>query len=665
MKSTFTHRQAGSSLIVVISILATLMVIVGVAAEYTYTIQRHVQRSNTMQSAVALADSCIEILFAHWRTTCSSPANAGSPLATSAFSSIPTPAPPQLNLPTVGNFCKRGTIVDPKSDEGPSPSPSDYDPDYTISNYKVVAVDPQWRGLGSSSATPKPMLGQLATAITSGTPSATTPVVYNYVASADVTLPGLGKAGKVVAKLQRVFQKQQISPWSFAIFYVDPLEIHPGPQFTVTGWVHTNSDLYTGHDTLTFGDKVSYASDWFVDFMPGDSTHPETPSAPNTLAGLPPSREQALQPFGLDSTALFNTTDTNPNNDSYHELIEPPTSTPDPLKGMRYWDQAGVIIEVSDSPSANTVRIGTPHINGSGYYDGTIDVLSTSSNMYKLLTASGVITTNQPIQDGREGASVRLVTLDVSKMVNGTGANPNWGNSSTSNVNPFTGAPIIYIYDKSATSSNRRGVRVKGAAKIPVTGSGQGLTIASNNPVYLQGDFNTGIATSGTTVPSNDPANLNSNGTYSDPANPPNPQVSGYTRTACSVLADAVTILSNNWDDSISTASLGSRQATATTVNAAVVSGIVPTNTYSDGGYSGGAENFPRFLEDWSNEPLTYYGSMVELYQSRQSVGEWHYGGNVYNAPAREWYFDNNFKLTPPPGSLMVYSYIKGKWALR
>ena len=194
----------------------------------------------------------------------------------------------------------------------------------------------------------------------------TTPLVWNYVASANVTLPALGPAGNrtIAVKVRRVFQKQQLSPWNFAIFYADPLEIHPGPPFTVTGWVHTNSDLYTGHDTLTFADKVTYGSDWFVDFMPGETTHDgETPSAPSYATGLPPARDQALQPFGVDSTSIFSTTDPNPNNDSYRELIEPPsTSSPDPLETARYWNQAGIIIEVSDNPNASAP--GYDGVNG-------------------------------------------------------------------------------------------------------------------------------------------------------------------------------------------------------------------------------------------------------------------------------------------------------------
>jgi hypothetical protein len=89
------------------------------------------------------------------------------------------------------------------------------------------------------------------------------------------------------------------------------------------------------------------------------------------------------------------------------------------------------------------------------------------------------------------------------------------------------------------------------------------------------------------------------------------------------------------------------------------VSGIVPT---SNGNYSGGAENFPRFLESWTNKTFTYYGSMVELYQSQTANGQWVYGGNIYEAPIRQWYFDTKFRTKPPPGSLMVYTYAKGRW---
>jgi hypothetical protein len=656
MKTIHLCKQSGSSLVVVvISVLATLMVMVGVAAEYTWTVNRHVQRSNTLENAVAVGDSCIDVLFANWRSI--SRVAPTTIQTTNAFASIPLPAPSQLNLPAVSNFSKRGTGYNPTVDE--------LDSTYTISNYKVIAVTPEWTALASADATPKPELGLAITGNIN-----TTSANFDYIASADVTLPALGPTGKVVAKVRRVFQKQQLSPWNFAIFYIDPLEIHPGPQFTITGWVHTNSDLYTGHNTLTFADKVTFGSDWFAPtaanpnagFKPGDGQHPEAPTAPNYPSNLPPAHDDAKQPFGLDSTQLFSTTDPNPNNDSYHELIEVPTSGyADIIDKARYWSQASVIIQVD---GRNTVTIGKPHFDASGVADGSIDPLNgpTSSArdiaLYNMFNTSGAITTNQQIQDNREGASFRLATLDISRILTAA-RTPTYTSSSFDN-------PIIYFYDSSATSHplnpdgtvnlsiNRRvdgttsatpvtrGIRIKNGSKIPLAG----LTIASNNPVYIQGDFNTG---------GNPPSNSG------NPADAVTPQVSGYTRAPCSILADAINILSNSWVDS---ASGTAPTASNTTINAAIVSGIVPTGPVAgNGSYSGGAENFPRFLENWRNQSLTYYGSMVELYKSQQSVGEWG-KVNVYSPPIRQWYFDSNFKTKPPPGSIMVYSYVKGQWSI-
>lgn len=654
MKTGSNQRQNGSTFFVVMGTMMLLAILVAISAEYTTTVNRHVYRANTYETALAVGDSCMEILFANWRSICG--ANPTSVQKTSDFSAIPTPSPgqfPSLNTGGTPNFVICGTSYDPDNDE--------YNATYTISNYKVVAVTPEFTALSSASAAPIPTLGRISGPIAAPSPS--TSLAYNYIASADVTLPSIGSSsgsgsGKVVAKVKRVFQKQQTSPWNFAIFYKDPLEIHPGPQLTVTGQVHTNSDLYTGHNTLTFADKVTYGSNWSIGFMPGETTHAgETPASPTFPNGLPPSRDAVLDPFGLDPS-MFNTTDSNPNNDSYRELIEPPNiNYSDPLAGERYWDQAGIIIEVSDNTNPNVA--GWDGVKGHDIVrlytvDPSTGITTqiTSGNLYTMFHAAGTITTNQTIQDNREGgATVRIASLDVSRIVIASGGTLTYTQSF--------GNPVVYMYDTSATSSAPRAIRVKGATSIPAAG----LTVASNNPVYVQGDFNTGGT--GTVVPSNDPGNLNSDGTYRNPANPPNPEVSNYNRAPCSILGDAINILSNNWNDANSGAPLSNRVATPTTINAAIISGIVPSNVYGDGGYSGGAENFPRFLESWSNVPLTYYGSMVEVFNSAQAVGEWYYGRNIYNAPAREWFFDTNFRTKPPPGTLMAYSYIKGKWTVQ
>jgi hypothetical protein len=640
-KTIHPRKQSGSSLVVVISVLATLMVIVGVAAEYTYTVNRHVQRSNTLQTAVAVGDSCIDILFSNWRTICSGPGNVNTPQTTDKFASIPLPTATQLNLPSVTNFAKAGTSFDPANDE--------YDANYIISNFKVVAVGPEWTALSAANATPIPSFGQISGPITTGPPP-TTSLVYNYIASADVTLPALGPAGPVVAKVRRVFQKQQLSPWNFAIFYEDPLEIHPGPPFTVTGWVHTNSDLFTGHNTLTFADKVTYGSQWFVDFKPGETYHAgQVPASPNYPSNLPPAHSQSLDPFG--KTPIWDPSSTNPNDDGWQELIQRAVpGFPDPLAGvapdpsMRYYDQAAIKILIDASGNRTIMKL-----------DGTTVTSSSTGNDLKLYTAvTAALTSTAPatIQDNREAASVRLTTLDIGSI------NTSLTNSSGSSnyISPDRWNGIIYITDVSgipgpspSPAPPHRGIRLKNAKVLPI----DGVTVASQNPVYIQGDYNTGTGT----VPSNIPPPLN---------DPTQPQSSGYTRQPAAVIADAVNILSNNWSDANAQIGnlLSDRVATNTTINTAIVAGIVPSSLPSgDGSYSGGAENFPRFLELWDATKFTYYGSMVELFNSQQAKGEWTMT-NVYGAPDRQWYFDNNFKTKPPRGSLMIYSYIKGKWSV-
>ena len=134
----------------------------------------------------------------------------------------------------------------------------------------------------------------------------------------------------------------------------------------------------------------------------------------------------------------------------------------------------------------------------------------------------------------------------------------------------------------------------------------------SANPVYIQGDYNTGrgydLNEDGN--PDNG-VNPPSNNTSSDPTQPASLRV--YNRAPCSVLADAVTILSNKWDDG---AAGTTPPAYNTTVNTAIVAGIVPTNAYGDGNYSGGAENFPRFLEAWDGRQVYLLRVDGELYKA-------------------------------------------------
>jgi hypothetical protein len=504
----------------------------------------------------------------------------------------------------------------------------------------VTALTPQLQPVAGSTIPPAGV-GQTATTQT-----------FFYRGTATVTLPDRGLP--VTFKASQIYEQQYQNPWDWALFFVDPLEIEPGPQFTIDGWVQTNSALYTPLSTLTFDSKVTYGTNWYINAMAGDNhliAGGDTYAPPNWPSNEPPIQGTPGQPFGLNPASIFNTTDPNNNNDGYHELIQIPNPAyPDPLAQQRYFDQAGAKVIVSsnaagtitatiydNSTAATTTSlgttIGTVTYNPSATTPTTLVVTGTGLQRNIANAIESALTLNQSLQDNREGTTVAITQLNVGTIAAAITASPG----------SFTGFnQVIYIDDSSAGTGNERAIELTNGAVLP----DKGLTIASGNPVYIQGDYNTGIN------PPSDSGNT-AQPTGSNPTTGLN-----YVRQPSSVVADAVDILSNNWTNSGSTNSLSGRVADNTTINTAIMAGNVPT---ANGNYSGGAENFPRFLENWSGSTLTYYGSMVELYASQQATGIWG-KGNVYNPPVRAWYYDNNFQLKPPPGSIMVISYLKGQW---
>ena len=165
-----------------------------------------------------------------------------------------------------------------------------------------------------------------------------------------------------------------------------------------------------------------------------------------------------------------------------------------------------------------------------------------------------------------------------------------------------------------------------------------GLAITSENPVYIQGDYNA-----------------------------PGGAFGASCAGAASVLADAVTLLTNNWNDANSfwsTYDLNGRAGTTTSYRLAIAAGkgisfTRPTGytTYQDFGTDGGVHNFLRYIEGLGSATLNYRGSIISLYFNRQATGTYKDGtsNTVYSPPTRGYLFDTDF-LTPaclPPRTPM------------
>lgn len=607
---TSARNSGGNTLLVTLITMAVVGVLVDLALQYTGNIGRNVQRSILLRQAINIGDASTEMSFSAWRAICrQNQTKIYKRSDMDQVSEIPTPTP--------GNF--PGVTA------------------YSLSNYKVYPLDSYWNIKTAGTSTPAPIAGPNHGDLS-----------YYYLGSADVVIPtatsktasslsttaALKDTGNVVAKVRRVFQKEVLSLWRYAIFYDDDMEIHPGPTMNVTGDVHTNGSLYTGHKSLTLSGKTTYTDTWSIGFMTGDGTHPETPTSPNWATGLPPAADQEQQPYGVHL-------------DDYHDLIDYTTAATN-LDPYRFQTQAGFVVTVDASNNVNIFNAsGTDITNKTG-----------PSNDAKAARAlQAAISTGDSITDKREGAttgngSIRVATLDVGALqaaMDSTSGSTRFTVAKTISGTSTVVNNLVYIVD---TSADPNGVTAKRAIRLTNGGSlpDGGLTIASGNPVYVQGDYNTGSVASA--VPGATPTSQ----PQSNTGDPTKPTVNGYDRQPAAIVADAVTVLSNSWQDS---ASGTMPVASPTTVNAAIVSGNVPTG---NGYYSGGVENFPRFLENWGGgKTLTYYGSMIQLYQSKQAIGRWG-SPNVYGAPNRAWYFDTNFVTSPPPGLLASFNYRRSRW---
>ncbi len=776
--------NSGSTLVLTMFVIGILAIFVAVTLKFSQSTGQSAHHLGTIASAEAVGTGCLELAFSSWRQICRNirPTNLVNGVAIDSTTGIKltyysppaTDAFANLVLPTTGMF---PDVTGFSATRGPRQG------NEIVSNYRVQGVDPLIT-LASSTVLGGPVSALGANAAVSF--SSTTfdalglfsPKSYYYLASVDVTL--LSPRGPITTRLREVFEKRLASPFQFALFFMEDLELHPTAPLTVFGAVHTNGNLYTGTEHLTFNSDVpallntstgakvqgpeavqkypgvSYGEQWQVGFKPGDAFHAGVPQRPIVASALP-RRGSKLEPYDIDPTS-WNATDANPNNDGLHELIETavaPGAHPDPLGEKlhspvagahaanpgeaaygwnnlhnitrRLRDACAIQIECDSNTGTVTIKRRDGVIltgNSLQYGPATAPALVPPEvdayalqNVYKLYQPNpsagpgegGAISMGATIQDAREGGAVKLITIDGSKI---------WDWNHTRSHGPFLswlapdgilyaassylrqvldpssliGSDSVYITDTSANwaGGNRVAIRLKNFGRTALQ------TIVTDLPVYIQGDVNTGTITAATrqatndlawasgllpaypeppvnnaTVPGTNYNNLNMPndlGTTSAPGRPP---VSNYTRVPCVVVSDAVTVLSNNWDDARSGLGVGSRPASNTTVNCNIVSGNVPT---SGGYYSGGAENFLRLLEDWNGRRLTVVGSQVQMWPSKHAIGTWG-KPNVYAEPAqRLWYPEPLMQGVPGSRSivaklfmddapeLLLVSYRRHRW---
>ena len=376
--------------------------------------------------------------------------------------------------------------------------------------------------------------------------------------------------------------------------------------------------------------------------------------------------------------------------DYAYQMIMPldtTTSADTTIEKQKYAYKAGLVIVVNTSSAGvingftlyaqkfdangNLVYTGTNPVRTLLFSDATTDpeMLANLNAIFKRSKYHYNTSLGYPdsgFYDGRRGSGIDTIDVDMNKLRAAIEKNDarDWGN--TADANDATYRPqtwwngVIYfqfpldasdvkgvdgaqrsvpncgvrLYD--ATSAGSGTSYVPGIPK-PSWSTATGTTVATNNTMYIKGSYNAdGLSSTGGMT-----------------------AVDDSKEPAASIVADSITFLSSNWNDTNSMKSYSSNRVASnfTEVSAAVVAGIVPTNSDGNKCRSGAVNNFPRFLENFSNKTFCYRGSMVVLYKSEVGCQNFQ-TSTYYNPPNRNWGFNALFESGVfPPGTPNIRTF--------
>lgn len=503
-----------------------------------------------------------------------------------------------------------------------------------------------------------------------------------------------------------VTQKMQIRDaplFAHAIFYNLDLEVSPGPKMDIYGPVHANGDLYLqGISGVDFHYPVSTSGDMFYGWAStvssaqgsgGESLQPGHVRFKNRQGQLVSMKNSGAFPdsnqsdwriyaaerwngnlltrdHGVETYQPVAFPDYRPDDpatvaydpiNSGRNLIQPPLPLASPdynqeIEKQKLSNKAGLYIkwdvETSEVQVYNEygTQYDVSHLEGTGadylfeikadaLYDHRryehIDILDINVGKLKQLIEA---------PDYNDDAK-HIKPFDPAGPVAADGTT---AYTSASYNPPSEWNGIVYLETKTSSTNptdqarlNHSGVRLWGGQTdrsgqgIPSLGADPGMSFATNNALYVKGHFN-------------------ADGTLHDTSSSGNSSVvpeAGEVPVA--LYGDSVTILSESWDDSVTTKK---PNASSTEIAAAIVSGLIPTDAAGNGRSSGGVHNFPRFLERWSSKDLYIRGALVCLYESEVDNSAWRI--DYYSPPRRKWGFSQLFlNGTFPPGTPLLRSY--------
>lgn len=409
------------------------------------------------------------------------------------------------------------------------------------------------------------------------------------------------EGAKVV--ISESFETAMVPIFQWAVFFDQDLWAQPLFDMTIDGRVHVNKDMHLQNsgagNALTFLNGVTCAGDIFAGFPYNNSQNGDVLFT--DASGNQVSMQQGGTWIDADYSDWYDSASS-----LWQGRVQDKTFGQEPLDLSlgSSGDPHKMIERASGNPDSYENKASFKIIDGVPYSV----VGGVWQDVTIFLPASTIMDgASTEFYDQHEKKTVRNTQIDIAKL-------------QKSGYFPKNG--ILYISDQRSSGSY-----LNAASLINGSDVGYPLTIASENPLYVHGDFNT------------------------------------VKKQPVATISDAITFLSNNWNPAFSSGDLSDRKASKTTINLSFVTGdLEPVN----GNYGGGLENLARFLEDWNGEEITLRGSTIELWRSQQATGTWRYGGSdaYYTAPTRNWGYDTDLddpnKL--PPGTPMIRVFQRVGW---
>ncbi|MGK7909942.1 MAG: hypothetical protein AB4050_00440 [Synechococcus sp.] len=477
------------------------------------------------------------------------------------------------------------------------------------------------------------------------------------------------------------FLNRSIPMFQFMAFFDKDLEIRPGSSMTLNGPLHANGNIFLNaqggsSNPLTINDRISIGD--FPDGTPGNiyrvSKHNSTLSTCTSNSVLLEDNNGVLAAIPCSTAPVTITANLDQQIATGFPRLEVPNNSDFSVGAAgQYWTSAELRIALNVATSSIEARTVSNTVNASR------TVLFSAGG-----ACNGTFTDSTSFYNAREADFIEMLEVDVNQLLDCI--NTNSGSLGFGLDDNTQGGLVIYLTVDGPLSNavNNYGVRLRNGSDLRAANV-EGLTIITDQAVYIQGDYNT----------------------------------VGWV--PASVIGDSLNVLSNAWSDfrddgdgvdyGVTTSGGGGgddddddddggggggtgsifacsglthanclpaeRLATDTAIFAAFLAGTTSTG-WAEGGlntgsYNGGMHNYPRLHEIWTSridaidqynssfsgslstsgvpddQTLTLVTSFISLQQPDHVDGLWQQGSDSgamwwYQQPIRNFSFDDRFR---------------------